>query len=330
MKRLLALLGALLMILVAVLVRGVIDGKTPGRAARGGDGPPRILCATELKAVCEKAAEGVDITLSYADPGTTVDAIVKGEVVDFDAWLLVGPWDRVLADNLRFAQQPAPANPLVGSATVLARSPVVFATMNPQAGEKVAAVCPTGPAVACAVDDPALKIGMAPPRRGDGLVTLAEVVAGRLGSDDFTADDLEDPATASFIGNLADTSRKAGLGNSDPFTVAVTKKGQFQAVATLEAHTSRRPEGVQVSYPTPLMSATAALAFRSDASPGEHPRAVPDQVVSALRDALAAAGWRTGTGPPPFAPDAPGLPAGNGLPAAGVLQVLRDVWGTGG
>lgn len=342
MKRALAVMGAVVMILVAVLIRSVINDNSNGSKNGGNsaDGPVRILCSTELKEICSSLTEENLASVDVADPGATVDTLTAGTSADFDAWLTVGPWDRVFEDNLDFARpspgEPKISNPFGSDGQILARSPVVFVSINTPATDKVAAVCGAEPAVSCASTDPSLSIGIPSTRRGDGLVGLAQATAGRLGKADFDANDLDDPDLSSWIALLANKSRSAKLGTSNALTVAVTRTGQFQAVVAIEADTvtsANRLDLAKVTYPKPLMTADVHLIPRaparsSDSSEGKV-REIPEDMVNRIKELLAESGWRV-DGKVPAGTSGPALPSGDGLPEPGVLQVLRKSWGKGG
>lgn len=342
MKRVLAVMGAVVMILIAVLIRSVIDNDNSSGGSKNsgiGGGPVKILCSTELKEICSSLAEDGGVSITVTDPGATVDALTAGTAADFDAWLTVGPWERVLEDNLVYARpssgETERRDPL-GPGQILAKSPVVFVSVNDKATERVAAACGADPAVSCASSDTSLSIGIPSTRRGDGLVGLAQATAGRLGKADFDANDLADSDLSSWIATLANKSRSAKIGTSNALTIAVTKAGQFQAVVALEANTvasANRLGSAKVTYPKPVMTADVHLiarasAMSSDPSKGQV-REVPADTVNRIKELLAKSGWRV-DGRVPAGVSGPALPNSDGLPEPGVLQVLRESWGKDG
>ncbi|MEZ5309166.1 MAG: hypothetical protein R2735_00950 [Microthrixaceae bacterium] len=172
MKRFLAILGAVVMILVAVLIRGAMDDDSPFDRSGGKDRPsaakPKLLCATELTDVCKAIEDAGIATVSVADSGTTIDLLAKERTANFDLWLTAGPWDQILADNLSFSKK-SPSTPLLGTpGPIVARSPVIAVTLEQSATQRATAACPDGIALSCASSDPTLKVGVASPRRGDG------------------------------------------------------------------------------------------------------------------------------------------------------------------
>jgi hypothetical protein len=106
MARVLALLGAVLLVASAVLVRRELDDG--GGRAGGSPDPGRavtVACVPELRQVCEGLA-GVRIE----PPAATIAA--AGEV---DAWVTFDPWPAVARDVL------APARPVASTDLVLVR-----------------------------------------------------------------------------------------------------------------------------------------------------------------------------------------------------------------
>ena len=65
-------------------------------------------------------------------------------------------------------------------------------------------------------------------------------------------------------------------------------------------------------YPAPMATADVVLAVTA----GDRGSSLRDIVTDPARDGLIEAGWK--------APGAAGLPSGNGLPAAGLLDALRS------
>lgn len=343
MKRFLAILGAVVMILVAVLIRGAMDDDSPFDRSGGKDRPsaakPKLLCATELTDVCKAIEDAGIATVSVADSGTTIDLLAKERTANFDLWLTAGPWDQILADNLSFSKK-SPSTPLLGTpGPIVARSPVIAVTLEQSATQRATAACPDGIALSCASSDPTLKVGVASPRRGDGLAVLSQAVANRMAAvaksesrpySGFDTNDLQSDDLRSWIPDLADTSTKARLGKNTPLYVALTKKAVFQLVGALEAEASDLlgdRQGPKVTYPQPIVTADVRLIPRNEVEIHE---VFDDDEVALIKRTLAAEGWRVDGAKPPGVANAPDLPDGDGLADPGVLSVLRQTWGKGG
>src|SRR5688500_9683397 len=101
MKRLGALAAAVLLVVVALWVRGRIGGGD-GIKLGGGETTGTIACATEVARACEAiqaANPGVEIHIEAA--GSTVDGLsapsAPGEA-DFDVWLVPQPYAATAAE----------------------------------------------------------------------------------------------------------------------------------------------------------------------------------------------------------------------------------------
>ena len=98
MRRVVAVLGAVLMVVVAVFVRGVLDDGDGGGSAGGGgaaddDGEVTLLCVDELEEVCEalREAEAID-DFQTEGAGETIDRMAEqGADLGTDGWLTLDP-----------------------------------------------------------------------------------------------------------------------------------------------------------------------------------------------------------------------------------------------
>src|SRR3712207_5937127 len=101
MRRVVAVLGAVLMVVVAVLVRGVLDddeGAGSGATGGGGeDGEVTLLCLDELGDVCRALEDDGAIDDFDAEPaGTTIDRLAaQGAELEADAWLTLLPFPEI-------------------------------------------------------------------------------------------------------------------------------------------------------------------------------------------------------------------------------------------
>ena len=86
MKRTLAIAGAVLMIVVAIVIRSAIDSDEGTSTTDPASGT--IACVTELADACN-ALTGV--TVRVEDASVTAKAIAKG-TANVDAWVTLDPW----------------------------------------------------------------------------------------------------------------------------------------------------------------------------------------------------------------------------------------------
>lgn len=291
MTRLFALLAAIVLIVGAVLVRGVFDDDGGGEA--GPSGPLRVVCGNEVAAACDDLSPSyvvkVEDTAAMASTLRTADADDPG----VDVWVVPSPWPEMVDGHRERAGLPR----LFGEPVTIGRS-------------DLAAVVPEsiGPCDwAClgerATDD--LRVGGRPLESGLGVLHLAAFTAGRLGTTTYASNDL-DTAAQGFLRGLAD----AVDGVAAPVTrllqirasydVALTHRAEAETL--LAGASEDRRVGLEVTYPEPVLSLVAVAA-----PVGE--RSVPDD----LGDGLQSAGW------------APAADGPHRLPSAGVLTALLGV-----
>lgn len=332
MKRILALVAALAMIAAAALIRQrVIDGDN------GADGTLRLRCATELAGVCDRLAkEDGSIAVTVADDGETADALsTKGATAGFDAWLAVGPWADIVADNRRQAGITTPV--LAVPSRVLARSPVTFvgpedrmAALSSHCGGTVTWSCigdASGRPWTELGGQPTwglMRAGLAPPDTGAGLVALDQAVATQSETTDWGTADLEQ--WSSWLAQLVTPAQQS----ADPFTKMRVQPGWASITAPLEHQSGPgtgegdRRVSYTLLYPEPVVTADVTLV----PSTGRKVDELLDRVGSdRLAAALAQAGWRV-VGQPnqKGVGGGPTLPPTSNLASAGALQALRNEW----
>ncbi|MFN7150072.1 MAG: hypothetical protein ACK4V6_11395 [Microthrixaceae bacterium] len=332
MKRLGAVILAIAMIGGAWLLRDRLDGDDGSGGSGGGGGDDveqvRLRCATELEQVCRQLAEGRDdVRVSIEDPGTTSDALValpEGDDPGFDAWLVDAPWAEITADNRRFANTSGTV--LGDPSAVLARSPAVIAVQSQQL-DGLTEACGGTISWRCIGEQPtSLRVGLATPERGDGLVSLAGATASFLGTTDYSTTDFEEPGFIAWFDRLTELSARTPLGRQSPLARAVVAPGTFQVTGALESQSAellRSRDNYRAIYPEPMTTADIRLVPRLQLEASELvDRLGSDELGAALTDA----GWRIDGRAPEGATDAPALPADAQLPAPGVLQQLRERW----
>ncbi|MGB3411485.1 MAG: hypothetical protein WBA45_09820 [Microthrixaceae bacterium] len=332
MKRALAFGLAIAMVVASLAIRHVLDSDSSGRDSGSGDAF-RLLCATELRDVCDQAFGGDDgIVIKFENPGRTADSLVNlksNKDLGFDGWLAPGPWSDILADNRRFAG--VKGDLLGGDSDVLARSPVVIAMLPNAAKDVTSGAC--GPDVlwTCLVDQArnggAIRIGVPDPGRGDGIAVAASAVSSLFDTTDYSASDLEQGDFSSYFESLTKLSRTTKLGSRTVLQTALTSLGSFSVIGTVEAEIamlSSASDGLAIRYPEPMVTADVRLSTRKGLMAKD---ALDELDPDRLAEALAANGWRVkGQVPSKGAIGSEDLPATSNMASAGVLQLLRNEW----
>lgn len=336
MKRVLALVGAVVMIGTAVLVRGALnsDGGGGGGGGGNGSGDTHLICATELADACAALAdEDDDVTFDVEPAGVTAERLVDpafqpGEA-DFDGWLTLQPWPALVELRRDLANQ----------------SPVLGETSDVLATAKLALVGPTdrvGQLVdACGGEDQTswrclgeladeswgdhggatsqgrIDVGHDDPtQEATGLLVLGQAASDYFGTTSFASNDFDvDPGFRDWLEQLENA--EPGLPPAVAAQPVITQLEQFpiaswDAVGTLDPEASstsaRTSDAFTVLYPSPMIRAEVVLApIRG------HEVDLDDDD---LAQALETTGWTVGPAPQ----DAP---AG---PEAGVYQALIEEW----
>jgi hypothetical protein len=333
--RLLALLAAVAMVVGAVAVRNRIDDKEERQETT-----LRLVCATELRAVCDDlAADDDHSVVATVEPAATtagrLTALEPGRRAGLDGWLVPYPWPEIMSE----ARERAGSDALLVPGPVLARSPVVLAVW-PDRAAALAARCEGGaPGWKCLGEaagqrwdaiggDPAwgpVKPGHLPPSTATGLSVLGAATAAWFGRTDLSSADLDDDAFRGWLSRL----ERAVPASPAPTveTMLVRGPATFDAVGTLEAEAgpvlarSARPSKPDLLYPAPVATADVVLA-----TPAGRAADLLAELVegSAGRRSLARAGWRVEGQPRADGiPAEPALPPSKGLPPPGLLSALR-------
>ncbi|HEY5886542.1 MAG TPA: hypothetical protein VIT24_02390 [Acidimicrobiales bacterium] len=321
MRRVLAVLGAVLMVTLALLVRSLIDGDEDGGQAsgEGGNGDvPTLVCAEELADVCERLERDGAADVTIEPVGETVDRLgaVDAEL-DADGWLTLDPFPQQVDERREFATGSA----LFGDSVATDRSSGLALVAFADRAAALEADCPDvdWACLGDAAGEPwadhggesswgEVKPGYdAPDTSATGLLVLAQAMAAHLDDPGFAGQDIDDR----WLGDLEDAvpTRTAGTA-----LLKLVQQGRaaFGAVGALgiEAEAvagTAQGEDLTIFYPAPMFRASVVLAPRRGVDASE--------LIDAdnLDAALAEAGWES---------DATGEP----LPSAGVLDALRSAW----
>lgn len=347
MKRLGALVVAVVMVVLAVYVRGRLDDEG---SSGGGDtsAPATLVCVTELDAVCrELDRTHDDLTVRIEDEATTQATLVSPsfDLQDppFDAWLTLAPFTDIVSEQrARALQAPVLDDP----SDPLARSPLVIAIWNDRRAA-LEASCPDGLDWRCIGDVAGLPwngVGGSeswgtvkpshplPDATASGLLVISQATSSFFQSSQFARNDFELPGYRPWFERLERSIPSFPQPPRTPLDEMLSKgPSVFDLTGSLEASAgpaiarSRDKDRLSILYPSPAAVADLVVAPIVDASRGD--RVTKLLQSDATAELLAAAGWRVDGQPlaEGLDPDLE-VPADAGIPRAGVLEALRQLW----
>lgn len=285
MRRVLAVLGAVGMVVAAVVIRQALDddGSDPGR---GGNGDVVLVCATDLLDACNALDGGIEVRAQTA--ADTASAIDDGSLADdVDGWITTSAWVEVVDSRAPDALDDAEA--LATSPTVVATAPGRFETISDLCDGDDVWACLGGAAGADWADlgdgsHPEwreLKVGLTDPDSAMGLSVLASASAGFFGTTTFAANDA---AFSEFEGWLSTLAEPSAAGDPDPARTLATRPGTYSAAGSVAAVAERfDARGVQAIEPQTAVAATVVIVGLQGGD------GLPD--VDPVRDALVDDGW---------------------------------------
>ncbi len=337
MRRILALVAAIAMVVGAVVVRRVIDDNSTAsvtQPTRGG--PLRVVCSPELGDICSTQLFGADSVVTVEEPLVTLDRLAKSETpadVDVDAWLAPGPWGELLTAERERRGVAA----LGRSVDTLAQSALVLVSVKTRTPTLVTeCVSLTPKCVPATAGRPwdsingdaawgRVKTAIADPlRTGTGLVAAGAITQDFFGRSDLASSDLDaSPEYTDALRNLAvDVQRRPDI--VTPVRAMLTRAGDYDLVLAAEA--DARLIRVRVSesrFRIDCVRQTATVSIRPVLF-GE----VDEKVINPItRQAFADEGWSvTGTRPADTlaSTSCPTNQTG-GIPAVLLLHIA-DLW----
>lgn len=352
MRRALAAIAALLMIVAAVLIRSRLDARKESAGDGGGgnnSAKPTLVCVKELEKVCrELETRNANVSIRVEEAATTLATLSSPEFdaasAKVDAWLAPRPLSEMVNDaRVRRGLGPSLDEP----GKVLARSPIVIAIWNDRL-DALRSHCPDGnvdwrcigdvsgePWSAAGGPDTWGDVRTALPRdeSASGMLAMAEAAAAFFARSDFASNDFGDPEFGRWFEQLARTSEESlGQSGAAPITEMLSKgPAAVQIAAATEADagpaiaTSARKDRLTLLYPSPLVTADLVVAPVSGSRSAS--RAVKLLESGEAAAALAQSGWRVpGQSTVDGVRAAEPLPDTNGVPRPGVLLALRDYW----
>lgn len=307
-QRVLAVLGAVALVLVAIVVRGAIDddGSDDGRGEQA-DGELVVVCASDLVAAC---AALDDVTIIEQDAAATAASIEAddGALAGVDGWVTTTAWVEVV--DSRAPGRLGPPGLVAMSTTVIAVDPVradavtalcagesLWTCLGDNAGDEWADLGSGGQA-----SWGTLRTGMPSASSAVGLPVLATAASSFFGTTDFASNDFDG---AGFRGWLDALTEPSGRGEQAPIGTLVTARGKYTAVGDVAAAVGTRDVSV-LEEAGPQAALVVVVPFPGgDRLPGPGP----------LRESLLAAGWTD--------PEGQALPA---LLKPGVMAALYTLW----
>ncbi len=325
-RRILAVIAAVAMVVVAVVIRNGRDGDAGNPST--GSGALKLLCATELESVCS-ALNGADVSVTIEPAAVTADRLRAAHADDqsFDGWITPGLWSSIVdaqrgaVDDELFADSP----------DVLGRSPFVLAVWKDQ---RAKLNCPEPLDLGCigdAVNSRGFRLGVAADDEAEGVLADAALSAGHIDNANFATNDLQETDLADWLTSVDQrTDRVAQNPGGRSFTELLTF-GAANADGYLSTEANIGPELIQASrrnelemlYTRPVATEDVTFARR----PGKRGDQLRDIVVSdRVRKLLAEAGWRVeGQSLVAGVSATPRLPTDDGLPSGGVLSALLEI-----
>jgi Bacterial extracellular solute-binding protein len=351
----LAILAAILMIVLASLVRSRLDANGDSEAVAT-EATGNLVCVTELRTVCERLhAIAPDLQVRVEDMSVTSATLTNPKfnmVTDkVDAWLVPQPVPTMVTDT----RQRAGSEPILDTPSkVLARSPVVLTvwhrSRDDKAGreETLQAACGNQPIAWPCLGTNAgrswTEIGgleawgrvkpghPSPGTSATGLLVLAQASGAQLGRADYARQDLFEPEYLAWLTQLEQAIPTLTPSTGSPLAQMLSEgpstfdaAGSIEALAGPSIPISREKDRLSILYPSPVATADVVLApVRGSESGGRVKNLLESDRAAVI---LAENGWRV-----PGQPVANGvradlaLPDGNGLPGAGVLAALLEAW----
>lgn len=331
MKRVGALVAAVLLVVVALWVRGRLGGE--GVRLGAGDPTGTVVCATEVARACEALREDhPEIAIRIEAAGATAQALTASTpgAVDFDVWLVAQPYAAVAGELFKAATGPAP---LGTPSQPIAHSRLAFFVHQSRAAA-FNGHCGNSPSWGCLLSavsadswqaiggDPTwgtVKPYITDPLETSGLVALGGAAAGAI-EPPIDGPTIRD--NAQFAGALHSLKRArvltdqstsgalqrmlaAGPSVADVVVALAAERDRFGSAAASKAI---------LLYPAPVVSAEVVAVPRRGSENAES--LVELLTGDAGKEALTSTGWES----------APAPAARKNSPSVGSHIVLRQIW----
>lgn len=337
LRRLLALLVAVGLVLAAVAVRSRVFSDTPDAPDAAPLDELRVVCAAELASVCE-ALRPSGVTPVVETAASTLARFAQRDH-GVDVWVTVDPWHELAASARSREGLP---DVVAAPGAVLARSPLVLAARRDRL-EALDAVCRGGTVTWRCIGDRAgqrwadldapagwgtVEVAFnQPAETAEGLLSLVQVTSAYFDGGAVTGQALRDPDYFAWLADLLQSvnqvraqtplERMLLTGGADvEFTGVIAAAAQ-----PLLRSAPARAERIELRELEPQVTADVrAIGY------GATGEAAAEAISSQLREPLADNGWRA-VDPASPAPDPTADAAGSASrPSPAALEALRQTW----
>lgn len=272
MRRVLALLVAVGLVVGAVFVRRAIDDDNDKSSKGTGSdsASAEVICATELGDACSEATidggplEGRSVTVE--DPGVTAARLSTERSAADVAWLVPSVWVEVVKAN----RDAAGLRPLPQANKPLAQAPLVAVAPADRA-EVLTSQCGEAWKTSCVADAAGgswsaiggqpgwgtVKVGLGPRTTTGWLLAATSAVASRTGLPDFATNDLDvDDGFTYWFQQFA-----GPVGQRDPVGVLLNAFGTYGVAYDLQLGSVQLvdPQVFTIAQPDPAQTAQVVL-----------------------------------------------------------------------
>lgn len=323
--RILAAIAAVAMVVGAVVVRARLNDDG---APSTGSGALKLVCATELQAVCDALASA-DVSVTVEPAAVTAARLesVESENAGIDGWIAPGRWGEIVDS----ARNPSAGRLFADAKEPLARSPFVLAVWK----EKRSALNCAEPlnlgCVGDAVNAGRFRLGVAPDNEAEGLLADAALAVGHTKNSDFATNDITETDLAAWLTTVDQNADRVGRNPGGRSVSELLTFGTAVADGFLTTEADAGPEFAQAArrnqldllYVDPVATADVTFSPR----PGSRGKDLRERLDSdRVRDVLSTLGWRVAGKTSVAGIDAgKRLPGTDGLPSGGVLHALIEI-----
>jgi hypothetical protein len=318
-KRLLAFLGAVALIVGAVFLRDALDNKSSDATSstdKPSGGKATVICSTEFEAVC-KQLDPKRYTITIESAGDTLDRLAKNGAQPPDAWVTLDPFPGMIDETRTFLGRPALVPKTVAVATDVPKFGVpsgretsvtaacsggaLWKCLGTAAGKTWADVAGdgTGGQVLVGLQDPATE--------ALGLVTLANGVSGYFGSPSLDAGSWTDSGFRSWLRNIS-ARVKVSIPGTTPLSTLLSRPTDVNVAATTASEIASIPAtrtgdvvALDVIPAIPIVAVVATFGSRAG------------ELAAAIKPLLVSSGLTSATDPNPKL-------------SAGTFVALRTLW----
>ena len=316
-KRLLAFLGAVALIVGAVFLRDALDNRSSDATDTTNKPAGRtvtVVCSTEFRAFCDQL-DTKKFIVTVEPAGATLDRLSASGAVAPDAWITLDPFPG-MTDVLRDVDTLAPLSPDVVAVAADVPELAVTATRSDTlalgcSGRSVwnciggAAGLQWSTLSADATSGPVLPGITDPATEAFGLVSFANAVGGYFSNPALDTSSWTDAGFRAWMRTVSAGVRVTVPGTT-PLDTMLVRKTEVNIAATTKTQTdaSTRSNEFTVVPLDPAIPVVAVVATFADGG---------NDVVGPITSLLRAGGWSAASDPKPQLP-------------AGTFVALRRLW----